>query len=264
MMTTTAGHISTFFEKWAPERTKLDYDNVGLLIGSKHKTVSKILTCLDITEAIVEEAVSGNFDLIVAHHPVIFKKVSRINPDSIQGKIIYKLISGDIAVLAVHTNLDAAENGVSFVLANQIGLKNTAFLTRQQDDETPTGFGVIGEFENSLPQAEFLETVKNQLNCEAIRYTGSRSSVQKIAVCGGSGSSLASKAMDSGADAYITADVKYHDFFTEKADFLLLDVGHYESESPIINIMRDALKSEFTELNVESTRINTNPIQTYK
>lgn len=260
----TAGHISAFFEKWAPEGTKLDYDNIGLLTGSKNKTVESILTCLDITEEVVEEALTLKCDIIVAHHPIIFRKLSRISPDNELGKILYKLISNDIAVLAVHTNLDVARDGVSFVMANQLGLKNNDFLTREQSDATSYGLGVIGEFNDEQGELEFLENVKIKLNSDVIRYSGTRKSISKVAVCGGSGSSLTSRAIAQGADAYVTADIKYHDFFTGKPDFMLIDVGHYESESPIINIMRDALQSEFPELRVESTRVNTNPIQIYK
>ncbi|MEX0686325.1 MAG: Nif3-like dinuclear metal center hexameric protein [Balneolales bacterium] len=260
----TAGHITTFFEKWAPESNKLDYDNIGLLTGSKTKIIHSVLTCLDVTNDVVEEAISLNCDMIIAHHPVIFDKLSRINPDNFLGNLLYKIISQDIAVLAVHTNLDAAINGVSFVMAQQIGLKNTRFLVEGDSDLEPHGFGVIGEYEDSLSKSNFLEAIKSKLKCESIRYSGSKETITKVAVCGGSGSSLASKAIEMQADAYITADIKYHDFFLDKPDFMLLDVGHYESESPVIDVMRDTLKKEFTELTVESTSVNTNPIQTYK
>ncbi|MEX0773055.1 MAG: Nif3-like dinuclear metal center hexameric protein [Balneolales bacterium] len=264
MTTYTAGHISAFFDNWAPESTKLDYDNIGLLTGSKNKPVKKVLTCLDVTEDVVDEALDLKCDLIVAHHPVIFKKLSRINPDNDIGKVLYKLISNDIAVLAVHTNLDAARGGVSFVMASQLSLKKNTFLTREENGPIPHGLGVIGEFDTKLGESDFLEHVKIKLNCDVIRYSGSRGSIGKVAVCGGSGFSLAQSAMTLGADAYITSDIKYHDFFTGKTDFMLLDVGHYESESPIINIMRDVLRTKFPELIVESTSVNTNPIQTYK
>lgn len=263
-MINTAGHISAFFEKWAPESTKLDYDNIGLLTGSKNKTVEKILTCLDITEEVVDEALAQKCDLIVAHHPVIFKKLSRINPDNSLGNILYKLISNDIAVLAVHTNLDAARGGVSFVMASRLGLLNNEFLSQEESGTSPSGFGVIGDFEEDLTMPDFLKTVKQNLKCQVIRYSGNRDKVGRVAVCGGSGSSLASEAIAQGAHAYITADIKYHDFFTDKANFLLLDVGHYESESPVIDTIRDAIRAEFPEMTVESTSVNTNPIQTYK
>ncbi|MEX0779832.1 MAG: Nif3-like dinuclear metal center hexameric protein [Balneolales bacterium] len=263
MTTLTAGHISTFFDKWAPESTQLDFDNIGLLLGSKTKPVRTILTCLDLTEEVVDEAISLNCDLIVAHHPVIFRKLSRLNPDTVLGKTLYKLISADISVLAAHTNLDAAREGVSFEMANQIGLIHNEFLTHE-DTSPPSGFGVIGEYQDKMAANEFLENVKIKLNCNVIRYSGKRKFIRKVAVCGGSGSFLASQAMTMGADAFITADLKYHDFFiTKEPGLMLLDVGHYESESPIIDKMRNTLRDEYPELTVESTSVNTNPIQTY-
>src|SRR6056297_1570325 len=121
-------HISTFLDQWAPPSTKLDYDNVGLLVGDPKQPASRILTCLDITPEVVEEAIDRNCDLIVAHHPLIFKSIDRINPTNEQGKIIFELIKNDIALVAAHTNLDAALDGVSFVLAKNLGLKNLKFL----------------------------------------------------------------------------------------------------------------------------------------
>ncbi len=121
-------HISTFLNQWAPPSTKLDYDNVGLLVGDPHQEVSKALTCLDVTLDVVDEAIASNCDLIVAHHPLIFKSIDRINPTNEQGKIIFKLIKNDIGLIAAHTNLDAALDGVSFVLAKELGLENLKFL----------------------------------------------------------------------------------------------------------------------------------------
>src|SRR5699024_8397290 len=113
-------HISTFLNQWAPPETKLDYDNVGLLIGHPGQSVHRILTCLDVTLDVVEEAIENNCELIVAHHPLIFKGIKRINPINEQGKIIYKLIEHNIALIAAHTNLDAALDGVSFRLAKKL------------------------------------------------------------------------------------------------------------------------------------------------
>ena len=112
---------------------KMDYDNVGLLVGNPYAEVKSILTCLDVTEDVVEEAVAKNVQLIVAHHPLIFNKIGSINPTNEQGKIIYQLIKNDIGLLVAHTNLDAALDGVSFVLANILGLDNLRFLDKSYD-----------------------------------------------------------------------------------------------------------------------------------
>jgi len=116
--------------QWAPPELKLSYDNVGLLVGDSAASVSRVLVCLDVTEAIVDEALEKKCELIVSHHPLIFKKISSINPSNEQGRIIYKLIRNNIALLSAHTNLDAALDGVSFVLANNLGLDNLQFLDK--------------------------------------------------------------------------------------------------------------------------------------
>src|SRR5699024_7411771 len=127
---TKVRHITTFLNQWAPPDTQLDYDNVGLLVGGQSQEVQRVLVCLDVTSQIVEEAVNKGCDLIVAHHPLIFKGLKRINPSSEKGKIIYRLIREDISVIAAHTNLDAALDGVSFALGKKLGLEQLKFLDK--------------------------------------------------------------------------------------------------------------------------------------
>jgi len=335
-------HISTFLNQWAPPNTKLDYDNVGLLVGNPSQNVTKILTCLDVTLDVVEEAVNKGCELIVAHHPLIFKSIDRINPVDEQGKIIYRLIKSDISLIAAHTNLDAALDGVSFVLAQKLGLENVKFLDssynisrkivlttshadsksmlkllnyysaeeahyytvegrkgqqftyeaiiddhnvsglkqelkknglleqsnfRIMDIASPSknvGMGVVGFYrDQGLTQDDFLDVVANNLNSRAIRYSGSADQIKKVAVCGGAGVSLAKKAIRQGAQAFVTADVKYHDYFTGTEDFLLVDVGHYESEVPIVEALQKELSEAFEEIEVYETGVVTNPMNVH-
>jgi dinuclear metal center YbgI/SA1388 family protein len=226
----TNRHILEFLEDWAPQSTKLEYDNVGLLVGSEDREVSRILACLDVTPEVVEEAVSMKADLIVAHHPLIFRKLSRITPSDTTGSLLYRLIKNDISVVAAHTNLDAAPEGVSFVLAECLGLMDVTFLKAEgpppaagnadssgdgrERDDRQTGFGAIGRLPDALGVPDFLELVAERLGSRGIRYSGDPALVSKVAVCGGSGSFLAEEARLQGADAYVTADLKYHEFFT--------------------------------------------------
>lgn len=335
-------HISTFLNQWAPPNTKLDYDNVGLLVGNPSQNVTKILTCLDVTLDVVEEAVNKGCELIVAHHPLIFKSIDRINPVDEQGKIIYRLIKSDISLIAAHTNLDAALDGVSFVLAQKLGLENVKFLDtsynisrkivlttshadsksmlkllnyysaeeahyytvegrkgqqftyeaiiddhnvsglkqelkknglleqsnfRIMDIASPSknvGMGVVGFYrDQGLTQDDFLDVVANNLNTRAIRYSGSADQIKKVAVCGGAGVSLAKKAIRQGAQAFVTADVKYHDYFTGTEDFLMVDVGHYESEVPIVEALQKELSEAFEEIEVYETDVVTNPMNVH-
>ena len=335
-------HISTFLNQWAPPSTKLDYDNVGLLVGDPHQQVSRLLTCLDVTLDVVDEAIENGCDLIVAHHPLIFKSIDRINPTNEQGKIIFKLIKNDIGLIATHTNLDAALDGVSFVLAKKLGLENLKFLDNSynisrkivlttghsesdsvlkllnyysaeeahyykvegkkdhqftyeaiidqhhvadlekelekngllrhgnfqvMDVASPSqnaGMGVVGFYrDKGLTQQQFLDTIANALDVKAVRFSGSVDRIKKVAVCGGAGVSLAGNAINEGAQAFVTADIKYHDYFTDTENFLLVDVGHYESEVPVVAALQQELTEAFEELEVLETEVVTNPMQVY-
>lgn len=335
-------HISTFLNQWAPPETKLDYDNVGLLIGSSRQSVSRVLTCLDVTRAVVDEAIEKDCELIVAHHPLIFKGLKRINPVTEKGKIIYSLIRNSIGLIAAHTNLDAALDGVSFALAKKLELHNLKFLSqnypisrkielttaradsddvlrllnyysaeeahvhsvegRKGEQQTyeaiidehnlqglkkelkknglleignvqvmevaspsdNVGMGVIGFYrDQGLRQDEFLELVADRLNVDAIRFSGQTDYVKKVAVCGGAGVSMRGTAIAKGAQALVTADVKYHDYFTDAEDFLLVDVGHYESEVPIVKTLQKELAEAFEEIEVFGTATVTNPMNIF-
>ena len=263
-MSVTVQHISDFFDQWAPFSTQADYDNSGLLTGSKKQSVTGILTCLDVTDEVIDEALSRSCNLIVAHHPIIFGKLSRITSDTPLGALLYRLIQANIAVLAVHTNLDAARNGVSFILGERLGVQEPVIL--QHHDESGTvGYGVFGSLRTPLSRPDFLNTVCAVLGSPAIRYSDTSSAsanpIRRIAVCGGSGVSLASEARKAGADAYVTADIKYHDYF--EPGLLLVDAGHYETEAPIIDHLRQALSNHFSGTPVFSTTMITNPMQVH-
>lgn len=311
-------------------------------MGDPSAPVSRVLVCLDVTEEIVTEAMEKKCELIVSHHPLIFQKISSINPTDEQGRILYKLIRNNIALLTAHTNLDAALDGVSFVLANNLGLDNLQFLekgygisrkisltTDFADTEailkllnyysaeeahfypvdgrkdglkcfeaiidqhnmkqlrtalqkegllksgsfqvtemaTPSdnfGMGVIGLYpDEGIAMSEFLHLVCRALDVPSVRYSGSTERIKKVAVCGGAGISLKRAAIAAGADAFLTADVKYHDYFTEKANFLLVDPGHYETEFPVVEAIRKELAEAFEQLEVDATERVTNPMKNY-
>lgn len=269
-MTLNVHHISEFFDHWAPFDTQTEYDNSGLLIGSSKMPVSGVVTCLDVTEQVVDEALSRNANLIVAHHPLIFRKLSRINPDDHQGALLYKLISSGIAVLAVHTNLDAARNGVSFVLAECMGLESLKLLTHH-DTDGKTGFGVVGLLPTRMAGPDFLNHICNSLGTKAVRYSAGTHTmtegitnspdISKVAVCGGTAVSLLKDAKKAGADAFVTADIKYHEYFDP--GLLLVDAGHFETEQPVVAHMAAKLSDAFPELPVHPFDEPVNPMQVF-
>ena len=264
-MSYTNHHILEFLEDWAPQSTKLEYDNVGLLVGNEDHEVSTVLACLDVTPEVVDEAIALKADLIVAHHPLIFRKLSRITSSDTTGSLIFRLIKNDINLIAAHTNLDAAPGGVSFVLADRLGLIDVHFLKTEEEPvrngNRQSGFGAIGMLPEPMEVPAFLNRVAETLGSSGLRCSGSPAKVRKVAVCGGAGSFLAEEALALGADAYVTADLKYHEFFNGSDSFLLVDAGHYESEVPVVKALCDRLSDRFPELDVRPTGVNTNPVQ---
>ena len=268
-MNQTTYHILEFLEEWAPQSTKLEYDNVGLLVGDYDQEVAKILVCLDVTREVVDEAVAAKANLILAHHPLIFQRLSRVTSSDPTGSLIYHLIRNDISLIAAHTNLDAAHGGVSFVLAEKLGLAGVQFLkedTGDSDSRSPlgpkkiSGFGAIGTLREPLSVPDFLALLHNNLGSDGIRYTGNPDRIMKVAVCGGAGAFLADEAKKQKADAFVTADLKYHDFFPDSPDCLFVDAGHYETEAPVIEALCNRLRGRFPDMEVISTRLNTNPV----
>lgn len=261
-MIVTIRHISDFFNHWAPFNTQAEYDNAGLLLGTPSQTVTGILTTLDVTHAVVDEAIARGCNLIASHHPILFRKINRIDPATPQGSLLYKLIRNDIAVLAVHTNLDAAQNGVSFVLAHLLGLQHLHILD-PHDSEATRGYGVVGNLPEPVPAEVFLSLVCSKLHTPALRFSGPQDQVHRVAVCGGTAVSLASKALSAGAQAFITSDIKYHEYF-DLPELLLVDAGHYETEFPVVSHMEQELRRSFASIPVYSTSEVTNPMQIYR
>ncbi|MDI6401164.1 Nif3-like dinuclear metal center hexameric protein [Balneolaceae bacterium ANBcel3] len=267
-MKNTNRHILEFLEEWAPQSTKLEYDNVGLLVGNSEQEPRKVLVTLDVTDEVVEEAIQKQAHLIIAHHPLIFRKLSRITEDDAVGSLIYRLVKNDISLIAAHTNLDAAYGGVSFVLAEKLGLREIEFLKPSGSDnsERPSnvseesGFGAIGTLEQPMAADVFLRHVAQTLNVRGLRYSGFSDTISKVAVCGGSGVFLTDEAVKKGAHAYVTADIKYHEFFYGSSSFLLVDAGHYESEVPVIGALCDRLSGRFPDIEVIASGVNTNPV----
>jgi len=255
-------HILRFLHEWAPPKTKFDYDNVGLLVGGNDQPVARILTCLDVTEALVDEAINRSADLIVAHHPLIFKGLKQITRDTEKGRTLFKLIQNDISVIAAHTNLDAARYGVSWKLAEKLQLNEIEFLDESEDFED-TGMGAVGVYKEPVSREAFLSMLCKHLNTDAVRFSGSPAQIQKVAVCGGAGVFLNDKALKIQADAFVTADIKYHNYFLEDKKFLLVDVGHYESEIPIVEDLQTNIAKEFEDAAVFTANTNTNPMQIF-
>ena len=218
-------------ERIAPHHLAEDWDNPGLLVGSPERQVSRILVALDVSDIVVRQAVHEGAEMIVAHHPLLFKPIKKIRTDEPLGYRLQVLLQHDIAVAAAHTNLDIARGGVNDVLAEAIGLsKLSSFVITQQGEGGETeSLGRIG----SLPT-------------EHVRFVdaGDRP-VRKVALCSGAGAEFVDRAAMMGADAYVTGDVRYHD--AQRAAELgmhVIDAGHFGTEFPVVATLVNRLREE--------------------
>ncbi|MBK5273074.1 MAG: Nif3-like dinuclear metal center hexameric protein, partial [Bacteroidia bacterium] len=353
--------IISFLDKMAPPSLQEHYDNAGLITGEADWGCIGVICSLDVTEAVVNEAIIKKCNLIVAHHPIIFGGLKKLNGKNYVEKTVIAAIKNDIAIYAVHTNMDNVIEGVSGKMAKMLGLQNfsvlslkentlkklfcfvpvdkaeivrnaifeaggghignysecsfntegtgtfkpeagtrpfvgeigtlhyekeikvevifpsflesnivTAMKTAHPYEEVAyevinlsntnqsTGSGVIGDLPNSLNEKEFLFLVKKVFKVSVVRHTVVlNKKVKKIAICGGAGSFLIPKALNAGADAYITADIKYHEFFDANGRLLIVDVGHYESEQFTIDLLQDILVQKFPTFAILKTEVNT-------
>ena len=356
--------ITNYLESLAPLNYQEDYDNSGLLVGNPNDEVNAALVALDCTEQIVDEAISKGCDLIITHHPIVFKGLKKFNGKTYVERVVQKAIKNNIALYAIHTNLDHVAHGVSGEICKRLGIENAKILapknnllkklvtfcpTAQVDevknalfnagagaignysecsfnvDGTGTfkagngtnpfvgqvgeqhreaevrietifkvqderkillallenhpyeevaydiyalenkldnvGAGMIGWLPQEMEAHEFLHHVKNKMQAKVIRHTNLLGrKIKKVAVCGGSGSFLLKQAIAAGADAFITADFKYHEFFDAEDKLIICDIGHYESEQFTSNLLIDNIQEKFPNFAIRLTEHNTNPI----
>ena len=357
--------VINHLEELAPLTYAEDFDNVGLLVGNKNEKITGVLVTLDTLEAVVDEAIRENCNLIISFHPIIFKGLKKLTGKNYVERVVMKAIKHDIAIYTMHTALDNAIYGVNDMICNQLKLINKHILIPQSEtikklttyvpkDEAeqlrtalfnvgagsignyndcsfnvvgygtfngnemanPTkgekgkihteietkitvtyakhleskiiktlfdshsyeevayeittlenknqsiGMGMIGELEESMDESSFLNHLKTKMNTACIRHSSLLNKpIKKIAVLGGSGSFAIESAKASGADAFITSDLKYHDFFTAESRILLADIGHYESEQFTKNLLVAYLTKKITNFAVILSKITTNPVK---
>ncbi len=250
--------IISAIEEFAPLSIQEGWDNSGLCVGSPEDEVTSVLLALDCTPELVDEAVSCGADMIVTHHPLIFKGLKKISVEDQVGEAVVKAIRAGISIYAAHTSADKVLAGVSGAMAARLGLKNVRIL---DEDGEGTGLGTIGDFDSPMTAEEAVNFVKERFSLKAMRTSRPvEGLVSRVAMCGGSGSSLINAAKAAGADLYISGDISYHNFFTEK-DFMIMDIGHYESEIEIVDILFSLIKKKFPTFAVRITQnVNSNPI----
>lgn len=252
----TAQELIAPIEMFAPISTQESWDNCGFSVGNPQKEVKSALLALDCTEEVIDEAIELGCDIVITHHPLIFKGVRSITPQNFTGRIITKALKNDIAVYSAHTNMDKASEGVSAFMADRLKLGEREPLTGDL-------FGIVGKLETPMEPSGFVEYVKRCFNLERVRVSQPvEEKIERVAVCGGSGHSFIKDAMAKGAQAYITGDITYHDFYCEKG-FMIMDIGHYQSEYDVVKWFAYILYKKFPNFAVSISRKNNNPIYYY-
>ena len=254
-----AKEVIQALEEFAPLSLQESYDNAGLTVGSPEKEVHKALLSVDVTEEIVDEAIAAGADMIISHHPLIFRGLKNITCDDYTGRSIIKAIKNDIVIYASHTNMDSAAGGVSFKMGEKIGLRGMTFLIPGNTENS--GLGVIGDLEQPMKPEDFLNLLKSTFKVPCIRYSGNEEKVSRIALCGGAGAEFAGEAIRQGADMFVSADFKYHDFFMADKRICLADIGHFESEQFTLEIFYEVISKKLPNFAIQITGINSNPIK---
>ncbi|MCR5013689.1 MAG: Nif3-like dinuclear metal center hexameric protein [Bacteroidales bacterium] len=256
----TVNDIMGCITEIAPLNWQEDYDNAGLQVGDKDAEAHKALIALDVTEAVVDEAIAKSCDLVISHHPLIFRGLKHISPATYIERAVVKAIKHDIAIVSMHTNLDNSYLGVSRVLAERLGLRIIRLLQPSLSNPMCCGAGMVGEFEKPMTEREFLSLVADVVGTPCLRHsalTGKK--VSKVALCGGSGTPFMADALRCGADVYLTADIKYHDFFAPDG-LLLVDAGHFETEQFTKELIKDLIQKKFPKFAAEIAETNTNSV----
>lgn len=248
----------TALERFAPLPLQDDYDNAGLQIGLTEADVSGVLLCLDVTEAVIGEAIDRGCSMIVSHHPLLFRPLRHICGGSTAERCVSLALKHDIAIYAAHTNLDNAPGGVSHEMARRLGVGGLTFL-RTADGKS--GSGVAGTLREPVGAQAFLREVKEKFGVEALQHNALlRRPIRKVAVCGGAGDFLLDDAIAQGADAFITGEMHYHVFFGREQQIQIAVLGHYQSEQFTTGLLQTILNNALPELKTVPTGINTNPI----
>ena len=352
-ITTTLRELVAHLETIAPVAYQENYDNAGLIVGDFGAAISGVLVCLDVTEAVVEEAIALGCNCIVAHHPIVFKGIKKFNGRNYVERVVMKAIRHDVAIFAMHTNLDNMYfQGVNAKIAEKLGLENTRILapkaaalkklsvyvpasyseqvraaltaagagqmpafeyggfatlgvgvtlqgnqstikletflpmplervvlaalkashptpdeityelTTLENTDISIGSGMIGTLKNPMEEPKFLEYLKKTMQTDCVRHTELLGkSVKTVAVCGGAGSFLLPQAIAQGADVFVTADFKYHEFFDAENKLIIADIGHFESEQFTIELLIEIIRKKYTTFAVHFTKINTNPVK---
>lgn len=262
--------VITTLEKFAPLPLQESYDNAGLQVGLTKTDISGVLLCLDVTEEVLTESLSLGCNLVIAHHPLIFNPLKRISDETMVERCVRKAIAHNITIYAAHTNLDNANEGVNFKIAQKLGLESVQLLSRRnvQINENgrtylmAAGAGAIGSLPLEEDSADFLLRTKDIFHVHTLQHNELLGrAIKRVAICGGAGDFLLKQAINEGADAFITGEMHYHQYFYYDGRIQIAVLGHYQSEQFTVEIFYTVINDIFPELPLFISSVNTNPIK---
>ena len=249
-------------ERFAPLPLQESFDNAGLQVGLTEAEVSGALLCLDVTEMVVDEAVALGCNLIVSHHPLIFHALKHITYENDVQRAVAKALTNGITVVSMHTNMDNARGGVNFKIAEKMCLGGCRFFAGKTVDGIECGSGVIGTLPEGVAADDFVIMLKRTFDVECVECNQLlRRPIKTVAVCGGAGSFLLGDAIAEGADAFVTGEMHYHQYFGHEQEIQIGVMGHYQSEQYTKEIFYSIIGETFPELPLFMTAIDTNPIK---
>lgn len=260
----TVRDVIVFLEKLAPPGLAEDWDNTGLLVGRREARVEKIMTCLTLTPDVAAEAVRGSVQLVVSHHPVLFRGAKQITDRNSEGDMLLALIESGIAVYSPHTSYDSASNGINQQLAELFGLESTAPI-RPMEDSEGVGSGRYGRLPEPISLIEFLEQARDAVSAEYLEYCGSAEArVSMVAVACGSAGEYLKDALRLGCDTFITGEGRFHSALeARQAGVSLIFLGHYSSERPAIEKLASILAAQFPSVEAFASRDERDPLAVF-
>ena len=258
--------IIAALERFAPLPLQEDYDNAGLQCGLTETEVSGALLCLDVTEEVLREAIDLGCNLIVSHHPLLFRGVKQVTDSTLVQRCLRMAIQNDLCIYSAHTNLDNAEDGVNFKMAEKLGLIDVQLLSPRAVSvgarQVKGGSGVIGYLPEGEDSLAFLQRVKQAFKVEALQHNQLLARpIQSVVICGGAGDFVLDEALAADADAFLTGEMHYHVWFGHEQELQIAVLGHYESEQFTREIFRDIIEEVAPQLPVYDTEVVTNPIK---
>ena len=253
--------VLSALEQFAPLPLQESWDNAGLQVGLTEAEVSGALLCLDVNEAIIDEAIGKGCNLIVSHHPLLFRGLKQISGQDYVQRCVIKAIKHDIVIASMHTNMDNALDGVNWKIAGRLGMADCQFFAPKTVDGIEAGSGVVGDLPSAMEARTFIELVKCQFGVQCAQCNALlERPVKKVAICGGAGDFLLPDAISQGADAFITGEMHYHQYFGHDQEIQICVIGHYQSEQYTSEIFRDIIAKECPGVRTEIAESSTNPI----